>query len=68
MIKKILVVGAGGIGSWLAATFYHLKQHTQLPDTHFTFADDDTVDTPNLSYQNFDEDDFMDFKVNSNNS
>lgn len=65
MMRKILVVGAGGIGSWLASTLYHLKQHKQLPDTHFTFADDDTVDTPNLSYQNFDEDDFMEYKVNS---
>ena len=38
MTRKILIVGAGGIGSWLASTLYHLKQHKQLPDTHFTFS------------------------------
>jgi len=63
-MKNILIVGAGGIGSWLAAQLYHLNYHNQLQDVPITFCDDDTVDTPNLTYQNFIEEDFMEKKVN----
>ena len=51
--RNILVVGAGGIGSWLASQLYELEIHGQLNDTNVTFTDDDTVDTKNLTYQNF---------------
>lgn len=67
-MKNILIVGAGGIGSWLAMHLYNLNYHGQLQNTSITFCDDDTVDTPNLSYQNFTEDDFMDKKVDSINN
>ena len=64
-MKNILIVGAGGIGSWLASHLYHLNYHKQLQNATVTFCDDDTIDTPNLSYQNFQEEDFMDNKVDS---
>jgi len=63
--KKILVVGAGGIGSWLASHLYELETQGQLNGIDITFADDDTVDTKNLAYQNFEAEDVLDYKTES---
>lgn len=65
MDKKILVVGAGGIGSWLAHALFVLDKSNQLQDIRIDFADDDTVDTKNLAYQNFEPDDILEPKVDS---
>ncbi|MBC8436898.1 ThiF family adenylyltransferase [bacterium] len=64
-MKNILVVGAGGIGSWLADQLYVLESHEQLINVSITFADDDTVDNTNLTYQNFELDDVLDYKTES---
>jgi molybdopterin/thiamine biosynthesis adenylyltransferase len=64
-LKKILIVGAGGIGSWLAANLYDLICWEQLPDSNveITIADDDHVEAKNISYQNFEDEDIMDPKA-----
>ena len=49
MHKKILIVGAGGIGSWLAANLYESERHGQLEDVSIFFADHDTVEPDNLT-------------------
>jgi len=64
-MKYITVVGAGGIGSWLAYFLYDLEKNGQLPDTGFTFYDDDVVEQKNVRYQNFETDDITDDKVES---
>jgi hypothetical protein len=48
MLRKILIIGVGGIGSYLAP----LLGATDLYD--ITIADPDIVERKNLSYQNFD--------------
>lgn len=65
MARRILVVGAGGIGSWLAYNLYKLDEHTQLGNAEIMFADDDTVDTKNIPYQHFETEDITDLKVES---
>ena len=64
-MKNLLIVGAGGIGSWLVDQLYELDQHNQLSNLQITVADDDTVDSKNLSYQNYNLEDITDFKVES---
>lgn len=63
--REILIVGAGGIGSWLAQHLHQLQKHDQFPGCDFIFADDDTVETKNLSYQNFTEEDMFEPKAES---
>jgi len=54
---KVLIVGAGGIGSWLVHELLQDEiKRTQLPGVHFTVADDDHVEQRNVLYQNFDQD------------
>jgi len=66
MDNKILIVGAGGIGSWLAANLYEAERHGQIPsNVSIFFADHDTVEPDNLSYQNFELDDVLDYKTES---
>jgi len=65
MAKNILIVGAGGIGSWLAFYLYTLDEFKQLAAANITFADDDTVDIDNLPYQNFELQDVTDLKTSS---
>ena len=62
-MKQILVVGAGGIGSYLAEHLSELCFSEQITDAIFTFADDDFVEVKNVKYQNYDEDDVMEQKV-----
>jgi len=58
-MRKVLVIGAGGIGSFLIP----LLDKVGLYD--ITVADPDKVETKNLSYQNFREGDVNLYKVGS---
>lgn len=62
---KILIVGCGGIGSYLCKEIRNLINHKQFgfSTIDITLADDDTVDTKNLKYQNFEEIDITDYKA-----
>ena len=63
---KILIVGAGGIGSWLCYFLYNLENHKQFGRNNtinIVVADPDTVEEKNLSYQNFDMEDITDNKA-----
>ena len=51
---KILIVGAGGIGSFLARELNRLIINEQINDIEITIADFDKVELKNLLYQNFD--------------
>jgi len=62
-VKNILIVGAGGIGSWMAPDLDRLQKTKQITTALITFADCDTVDTKNLPYQNFNKSDVMDPKA-----
>ena len=61
--KKILIVGAGGIGSWMAPELDRLRKTNQITTALITFIDYDDVDTKNLPYQNFNKSDVMDPKA-----
>ena len=61
--KNILIVGTGGIGSWLCYFLYELQKHNQLQDTWITVADPDTVENKNLRYQKFEIEDITDNKA-----
>ena len=60
---KILIVGAGGIGSWLCYFLHNLNNVYQLHDVSITVADGDTVEKKNLRYQKFDIEDITDNKA-----
>lgn len=51
-VKSILVVGAGGIGSYLVEHLDKAITYNQLR-TSIVLADNDQVEVKNLSYQNF---------------
>tara|TARA_R110001592_G_scaffold64636_1_gene198514 strand:- start:2500 stop:3093 length:594 start_codon:yes stop_codon:yes gene_type:complete len=59
MVRKILIIGAGGIGSYLIDTLDNLTGN----GTHdsglyeITVSDPDTVETKNITYQRFSADD-----------
>ena len=55
--RKIMIIGAGGIGSFLIP----LLDKTGLYE--ITVFDPDVVETKNLTYQNFDEEDVEKYKV-----
>ena len=57
MKRKVLIIGAGGIGSFLVP----LLDKTGLYS--ISVSDPDTVETKNLTYQNFNEDDVGMLKV-----
>tara|TARA_Y100001938_G_C8072452_1_gene423952 strand:- start:145 stop:753 length:609 start_codon:yes stop_codon:yes gene_type:complete len=61
---ETLVIGAGGIGSYLAETVHKLEEHNQFrtPSVGFTISDDDTIEDKNLPYQNFEEEELLDYK------
>ena len=60
---KIYIIGAGGIGSYLAGHINKLLNCNQLDDCNFTFFDDDVVETKNILYQNFEPSDVEDKKI-----
>lgn len=62
-MKKVLIVGAGGIGSWLCFFIHNLNEFHQFSNCSFTIADYDTVDLKNLKYQNFNKTDLTDYKA-----
>jgi len=59
MKRKILVIGAGGIGSYLISFLNNLDLY------EIQVNDDDKVETKNLTYQNFSEEDVGLHKVAS---
>ena len=61
--SKILVIGAGGIGSWLVSILNKYEEHGQMHYAKITIADPDIVEDKNLSYQNFEEDEILDYKA-----
>lgn len=62
-MRKVAVIGAGGIGSWLAFFLFDSQKNDQFYDIGFTFYDDDTVEEKNLKYQKFERIDIMDYKA-----
>lgn len=57
-MKDVLVIGAGGIGSWLVPRLSRLKRYGQLNGvSEIQVWDFDIVENKNLKYQNFDIDD-----------
>lgn len=63
-MKNILVIGGGGIGSWLIPRISRLFDTNQLPAfSGVVVADDDTIEYKNLKYQNFEEDEILDSKA-----
>ena len=67
-MRKIMIIGAGGIGSYLAQFLKRMNQaqRTNKPGTHLydiTVYDADTVDTKNLGYQAYNELDIGEKKV-----
>ena len=66
--RNIMIIGAGGIGSYLVQFLKRMNQaqRTNVPETHLyniTVFDGDTVDTKNLGYQAYDELDVGEKKV-----
>ena len=54
--KKILIIGGGGIGSYLVAELNDVVAYEQIsPYTKFCVADADIVELKQLRYQKFDE-------------
>jgi len=63
-MAKLLVIGAGGIGSWLIARIARLRDYSQLGGLDgIVVADYDEVEKKNLPYQNFELDEIMDPKA-----
>jgi len=60
---KVMVVGAGGIGSYLAHHIDHLIELDQIHDLSFTFYDNDIVELKNILYQNFESSDIDSLKT-----
>ena len=60
--RKLLIIGAGGIGSYLTSFLERISEERQaLYD--ITIYDDDKVEEKNLSYQNFNVEDIGKSKV-----
>ena len=58
-MKKVLIIGAGGIGSHLIPCLSRAEQY------ELTVFDPDMVETKNITYQNFSKDDVGMHKVNA---
>jgi molybdopterin/thiamine biosynthesis adenylyltransferase len=63
--RRIAVVGCGGIGSYFCKELHNFQKHDQFGayEVEITVWDDDTVDTKNLKYQNFQDFDLGDNKA-----
>ena len=64
-MKKILIIGCGGIGSFLCGSLSRLILLNQinLADLEIAVADNDTVEWKNIQYQDFTSDDVMQSKA-----
>ena len=60
--RNILIIGAGGIGSYLASFLERVSEKRQ-PLYNITINDEDKVEEKNLSYQNFKTEDVGKHKV-----
>ena len=61
---RILVVGCGGIGSWLVEHINGAYENFQLDtDIEVEITDPDTVELKNVKYQNFNKDDVLENKA-----
>jgi molybdopterin/thiamine biosynthesis adenylyltransferase len=61
-----LIIGAGGIGSYFAATLDNLIDNDQFDSNwEFTITDDDNVELKNIRYQNFKSQDIDSSKVDA---
>lgn len=60
---NLLIIGGGGIGSWLTARISRLRDFGQLNDISLTLADSDVIEKKNLPYQNFELAEIMDPKA-----
>jgi len=56
-MKKVSVIGCGGIGSYFAQHIDRLIELNQIKDCKFKFYDDDKVELKNILYQNFEASD-----------
>jgi tRNA A37 threonylcarbamoyladenosine dehydratase len=64
-MKQVKVIGAGGIGSYLAHHLDRLIDLKQIKNMEFTFYDDDIVELKNILYQNFESSDIDSPKVDA---
>lgn len=62
-MKEILIVGAGGIGSYAVEYIYKLIMNGQMANLSFTIVDDDIVEEKNVKYQNYRKEDILKSKV-----
>jgi len=62
MKRKILIIGAGGIGSFLIATLDKVELY------NITVSDPDIIEKKNIPYQNFSEDEIGMLKVSAVNN
>jgi len=62
---KIAVIGAGGIGSYLAGHLDKLVELDQIKSSKYIFFDDDIVELKNMLYQNFNETDIDEKKADA---
>jgi len=61
---KLLIIGGGGIGSWLVSRISRLKRFNQLNYfSEIVIVDYDEIENKNLPYQNFEVDEVMDSKA-----
>ncbi len=62
--NKVLIIGCGGIGSWLTGEIAEaVKQGQIAPTVEFHIADNDMVEIKQIKYQNFSEDDIGENKA-----
>ena len=62
-MKKIIIVGLGGIGSWLVNKLDWLQTHNQLKEVEVWGYDNDNVENKNIEYQCFTADDLFENKA-----
>lgn len=59
-IKKMLIIGAGGIGSFFIQHMNRLMLNNQIPiEIDITIVDNDKVEIKNVKYQNFTDKDIL---------
>lgn len=56
-MRKVLIVGAGGISSWIVHFLRYYVDRGQLNEMKLTIMDFDKVDSKNLKYSNFQQED-----------